>query len=350
MSPNDGKKGRSPGRVWVFCEHSEGKPAQVSLDILGRSRELARALDGEVVAVLLGYGVTDLSQELIYHGADEVLLGDSPMLQDYDTSLYCRVVADAEREYQPDILLMGATDIGRDLAPRIAARIGTGLTADCVALDIQQETGLLLQTKRGYDGKMTLTFVCPDRRPQMATVRPGVLPASPRDISRQGEIMPVSVSPAEEVCRVRLLRETKEAGRGTSLVDARVVLACGRGIGSLDNFRKLEELAESLGAAVAVTKEIVDAGWMSEAHMVGQTGKTVKPGLYIAFGLSGAIQHTCGMWDSGVIVAINKDPKAEIFQIADYGVVGDVDEVIPALVEEIRRIAQSSPCRRNVSP
>jgi len=162
--------------------------------------------------------------------------------------------------------------------------------------------------------------------------------------------MPVSVSPAEEVCRVRLLRETKEAGRGTSLVDARVVLACGRGIGSLDNFRKLEELAESLGAAVAVTKEIVDAGWMSEAHMVGQTGKTVKPGLYIAFGLSGAIQHTCGMWDSGVIVAINKDPKAEIFQIADYGVVGDVDEVIPALVEEIRRIAQSSPCRRNVSP
>jgi electron transfer flavoprotein alpha subunit len=332
---NAKRKPTSPGQVWVFTEQSGGKLARVSLEVLGRAKELARALDGHLWAILLGSGVKHLSEELIYHGADKAFLGDEPILGDYDTATYCSVVTDIAMEYEPNIILMGATDIGRDLAPRVAARLGTGLTADCIALDIQPETGLLLQTKRGYNGNMMFAFLCPDYRPQMATVRPGVLQACPRDISRRGEIIPLSVSSAQEDIKLRILKETKRSGYGSNLEDARVVFACGRGIGHRENFRRLEKLAQSLGAAVVATKEIVDAGWISEAYMVGQTGITVKPELYIACGISGATQHTCGMWDSGIIVAINKDPKAEIFQIADYGIVGDVNEVISAMVEEI---------------
>jgi electron transfer flavoprotein alpha subunit len=325
------------GRVWILAEHSDGKLARVSLELLGKGRELAGALDSEVWAILLGCGVKGLAEELIYGGAEKVLLADDTILADYDTSVYSQVVTEEALRHKPDILLIGAMDIGRDLAPRIAARIGTGLTADCVALDIQQETGLLLQTKHGYSGNMMFTFVCPEHRPQMATIRPGLLQASSRDASRRGEIIPVSVSPSEEHTRVRILKEAKRARQGSSLEEARVVVACGRGIGGLENFHRLEEMAESLGAAIAVTKEVVDAGWISDGHMVGQTGKTVKPELYIACGLSGAIQHTSGMWDSGIIVAINKDPKAEIFRIADYGIEGDLAEIIPALIEEIGR-------------
>jgi electron transfer flavoprotein alpha subunit len=325
------------GRVWIFAEYSDGELARVSLELLWKGRELAGALNSQVWAILLGCGVTALAEELIYGGADRVLLADAPILADYDTSVYSQVVTQEALKHKPDILLIGATDIGRDLAPRIAARIGTGLTADCVAVDIQRETGLLLQTKRGYSGNMMFTFVCPEHRPQTATVRPGVLQVYPRDTSRQGEVIPVLISPSEEHTRVRILKEAKRPGQGSSLEEARVVVACGRGIGGLENFHRLEEMAESLGAAIAVTKELVDAGWISEGHMVGQTGKTVKPELYIACGLSGAIQHTSGMWDSGIIVAINKDPKAEIFRIADYGIEGDLEEVIPALIEEIGR-------------
>jgi electron transfer flavoprotein alpha subunit len=325
------------GRVWIFAEYSDGELARVSLELLWKGRELAGALNSQVWAILLGCGVTALAEELIYGGADRVLLADAPILADYDTSVYSQVVTQEALKHKPDILLIGATDIGRDLAPRIAARIGTGLTADCVAVDIQRETGLLLQTKRGYSGNMMFTFVCPEHRPQTATVRPGVLQVYPRDTSRQGEVIPVLISPSEEHTRVRILKEAKRPGQGSSLEEARVVVGCGRGIGGLENFHRLEEMAESLGAAIAVTKELVDAGWISEGHMVGQTGKTVKPELYIACGLSGAIQHTSGMWDSGIIVAINKDPKAEIFRIADYGIEGDLEEVIPALIEEIGR-------------
>jgi len=327
----------SQGGVWIFAEHSDGELARVSLELLGKGRELAGALDSEVWAILLGCGVTGLAEELIYGGAEKVLLADDTILADYDTSVYSQVVTEEALKHKPDILLIGATAIGRDLAPRIAARIGTGLTADCVALDIQHETGLLLQTKHGYSGNMMFTFVCPEHRPQMATVRPGVLQAFFRDASRRGEVISVVVSPGEEDSRVRVLKEAKKAWRGSSLEEAGVVVACGRGIGGPENLHRLEEMAESLGAAIAVTKELVDAGWISEGHMVGQTGKTVKPELYIACGLSGAIQHTSGMWDSGIIVAINKDPKAEIFRIADYGIEGDLAEVIPALIEEIGR-------------
>jgi electron transfer flavoprotein alpha subunit len=325
------------GGVWIFAEYSDGELARVSLELLGKGRELAGALNSQIWAILLGCAVTGLAEELIYGGADKVLLADDPILGDYDTSVYSQVVTEAALKHKPDILLIGATDIGRDLAPRVAARIGTGLTADCVALDIQKETGLLLQTKRGYSGNMMFTFVCPEHRPQTATVRPGVLQVYPRDALRQGEVIRMPVSPGGEHTRVRILKKAKRARQGSSLEEARVVVACGRGIGRVENFHMLEEMAESLGAAIAVTKEVVDAGWISEGHMVGQTGKTVKPELYIACGLSGAIQHTSGMWDSGIIVAINKDPKAEIFQIADYGIEGDLEEVIPALIEEIGR-------------
>ncbi|MFC1999964.1 electron transfer flavoprotein subunit alpha/FixB family protein [Chloroflexota bacterium] len=325
----------SPAMVWVFTEQSGGELATVCLEVLGKAKELARELNGHLWAILLGSGVEHLSEELIYHGADKVFLCDEPILSDYDTATYCSVVTDIALEFEPNIILMGATDIGRDLAPRVAARLGTGLTADCIALDIQPETGLLLQTKRGYNGNMMFTFLCPDHRPQMATVRQGVLQACPRDVSRRGEIVPLSVSLEREDIKIRILKETKKTGYGSNLEDAKVVVACGRGIGHRESFRRLEELAQSLGAAVVATKEIVDEGWISEAHMVGQTGITVKPELYIACGISGAIQHACGMWDSGTIVAINKDPKAEIFQIADYGIVGDVNEVISAMIEEI---------------
>ncbi|MCX5998087.1 MAG: electron transfer flavoprotein subunit alpha/FixB family protein [Chloroflexi bacterium] len=321
--------------VGVFAEHADGQLARVSLELLGRSRDLARAMEGEVWAFLLGSGVAHLSQELIGRGADRVLVGDVPVLGRYDTSIYCQVVSEMVREHRPDILLMGATDLGRDLAPRIAARIGTGLTADCVGLDIQPETGLLLQTKRGYSGNIVFSFVCPNHRPQMATVRPGVFKSSPRDDSRRGEVIRMPVSVSDNDRRVRVVKESGRQTVGGGLEDARVVVGCGRGVGTPENFRRLVEIAESMGGAVAVTKEIVDAGWISEGHMVGQTGKVVRPDLYIACGLSGAVQHTSGMWDSGVIVAINKDPKAEIFQIADYGIVADLNEVIPAFVEEM---------------
>lgn len=337
MTSSSDMKGNAEGRgmVWVFAEQSDGELARVSLEILGRGQELAKALNGQVWAILLGSGVTGLSEELIYRGADKVLLGDGPTLGDYDTSIYCRAVTDAALEHKPDILLMGATDIGRDLAPRVAARLGTGLTADCVALDIEQETGLLLQTKRGYSGNMILTFVCPDHRPQMATVRQGVLQPCPRDASRRGDIVSLPICPGQENLRLKILKKAKRAEQGSSPEEARVVVACGRGIGGLENFHRLEDLAQSLGAAVVATKEITDLGWLPAGHMVGQTGITVKPELYIACGISGAMQHTSGMWGSGIIVAINKDPKAEIFQIADYGIVGDVNEVIGALIQEL---------------
>jgi len=336
---SEGTKRDSGGRVllWVFAEHDGERLARVSTEVLGRARELAVELNGEVWGILLGFGVRGLCDELICHGADAVLLGNDPVFAGHDIGVYCRALTDAVLEHDPAAVLMGATDTGRDLAPRVAARLGTGLTSDCVALGVQHETGMLLQVKRGYSGEMLYTYVCPEHRPQMATVAPGALKAGPRDTLRQGRVVPLPVSKPGEEPMITVLRDEKKEAVELNPEEAGVVVACGRGIGGLDGFRRLEQFAGLLGAAVVGTKEITDCGWLPESRLVGQTGITVKPELYVACGVSGAVQHTCGMWDSGVIVAINKDPKAEIFRIADYGIVADVNQVIPALIAELRK-------------
>jgi electron transfer flavoprotein alpha subunit len=239
-------------------------------------------------------------------------------------------------EAKPEIFLIGATDIGRDLAPRVARRIGTGLTADCTSLTIDREKRLLLQTKPGYGGNMMFTFICPEQRPQMVTVRPGVMRASTRDSSRNGEVVDMPVQIEEKDTMVKILKRVKEAKQGVALQEARIVVAGGKGVGGIEKFSLIHELADVLGAQVGATRDAVDAGWISVDHMVGQTGKTVKPELYIACGISGAVQHLSGICDCKTIVAINTDPNAEIFRVADFGIVGDLNEVLPALIEGIK--------------
>jgi electron transfer flavoprotein alpha subunit len=321
--------------VLVFAEQIDGKLSRVSLELLGKGRELASALNVELAGILLGSQVKSLAQELICYGADRVFLVDDPKLAHYQTGIYTSVITQQLIEAKPEILLIGATDIGRDLAPRVARRIGTGLTADCTSLAIDKEKRLLLQTKPGYGGNMMFTFICPEHRPQMATVRPGVMQASIRDSSRNGEVINVPVQIEEKDMMVKTLKRVKEARQGVNLEEARIIVAGGKGVGRAEKFSLIHELADVLGAQVGATRDVVDAGWISDGHMVGQTGKTVKPELYIACGISGAVQHVSGIWDSKTIVAINTDPNAEIFKVADFGIVGDLHEVLPALIEGI---------------
>ena len=323
--------------VLVFAEQMDGKLSRVSLELLGKGRDLAGVLDVEVAAVLLGSQVKSLAQELICYGADKVFLADDPKLAHYQTGTYASVINQQVIETKPEIFLIGATDIGKDLAPRVARRIGTGLTADCTDLTIDKEKRLLLQTKPGYGGNMMFIFVCPDHRPQMATVRPGVMQASTRDSSRKGKIINVPVQIEEKDMTVKILKRVKETKQGVDLEEARIIVAGGKGVGGAEKFSLIHELADILGAGVGATRDVVDAGWTSGGHMIGQTGKVVKPELYIACGISGAIQHVSGIWDSKTIVAINTDPNAEIFKIADFGIVGDLHEVLPALIEGIKR-------------
>jgi electron transfer flavoprotein alpha subunit/NAD-dependent dihydropyrimidine dehydrogenase PreA subunit len=321
--------------VWVFAEQRGGMLTRVARQLIGKARELADTLGARAVAVLMGHNVGALADELIWHGADEVLLADHEMLENYRTDAYTKVMANLIEEKRPEIVLFGATHIGRDLAPRVAQRVYSGLTADCTGLDIDESERLLLQTRPAFGGNIMATIACPRHRPQMSTVRPGVMHALPEDKHRTGEITRVEVDLSESDLLTTILEIVKEAKRTVDLEAAKIIVTGGRGLAGPDGFKLIEDLATVLGGAVGASRAAVDSGWISHDHQVGQTGKTVQPELYIACGVSGAIQHQAGMKEAKYIIAINKDPSAPIFQIADFGVVGDLYKVIPALVKEI---------------
>jgi len=328
--------------VWVFAEQRDGALTKVSHQLMGKARELADILGARAEAVLLGHNVEALAQELVADGADVVYLAEDPLLEHYRTNAYASVLSDLIQSKKPEIVLFGATTVGRDLAPRISQRIYTGLTADCTGLDIDESERLLLQTRPAFGGNIMATIICPRHRPQMSTVRPGVMRAPQPDKTRQGVVERVPVTIDEEDLIVKIVEVVKEARRRVNLEDAKIIVSGGRGLGDPEGFKVIEQLAEALGGEVGASRAAVDAAWIDHDHQVGQTGKTVRPDLYVACGISGAIQHQAGMKESKFIVAINKDPGAPIFQIADVGIVGDLYKVIPEVIKQLKAVGAGS--------
>ena len=323
--------------VWVFAEQREGELQKVSLELLGEGRRQADKLGVKLTALLLGDNVAHLADELAKHGADEVLVAEDKNLAHYTTDAYTKVICDLANERKPGILFFGATFIGRDLGPRVAARLNTGLTADCTSIDVEVENGDLLATRPAFGGNLMATIACPDHRPQMATVRPGVF----EKVNTNGadcKIEKVAVQLSDSDVRTKVLETVKTAKDIVDISEAKIIVAGGRGVGSKENFDLVKELAEALGGVVAGSRAAVEKGWVENAYQVGQTGKTVKPTIYVACGISGAIQHVAGMQDSEVIIAINKDETAPIMQVADYGIVGDLKKVIPELIAQVKAI------------
>ncbi len=322
--------------VWVFAEQREGNLVRVSLELLGRARALAAELNQEVSAVLLGSGVSGLARTLFEHGADRVYVADHAGLETYRTNAYARVIQDLATEYKPNVFLMGATHIGRDLAPRVSRRIGVGLTADCTELSVDPKESILLQTRPAFGGNVMATIANRYSRPQMATVRPGVMEIV-REAGKKGEIVHCRVDLEEEGIGTRLLEKVREKKKSVQLSEAKVIVAGGRGVGGAKGFSVLEELASVLGGEVGGTRVAMEEGWIPPERQVGQTGQSVRPELYVACGISGAVQHRAGMSSSRYVIAVNKDRRAPIFQVADWGIVGDLHEVLPAMIEEIKK-------------
>ena len=325
--------------VWVFAEQREGHLEKVSLELLGEGRKIADKLGVKLTALLLGSGIKDLGKGLRNHGADEVLVVDNKELEHYTTDGYTKVICDLVNKRKPGILFIGATFIGRDLGPRVAARLETGLTADCTSLDVDITNRNLLATRPAFGGNLMATIVCPDHRPQMATVRPGVFEKLEEE-EKEGGVEEISVNLSSEDIRTKVLEIVKENKEIVDISEANFIVAGGRGMGSQENFKLLYELAEALGGVVAASRAAVDKGWLDKAYQVGQTGKTVRPNIYIACGISGAIQHVAGMQDSDLIIAVNKDESAPIMKIADYGIVGDIVKVIPQMIAEVNAIKE----------
>ena len=325
--------------VWVFAEQREGHLEKVSLELLGEGRKIADKLGVKLTALLLGSGLKDLGKGLRNHGADEVLVVDNKELEHYTTDGYTKVICDLVNKRKPGILFIGATFIGRDLGPRVAARLETGLTADCTSLDVDITNGNLLATRPAFGGNLMATIVCPDHRPQMATVRPGVFEKLEEE-EKEGGVEEIPVNLSSEDIRTKVLEIVKENKEIVDISEANFIVAGGRGMGSQENFKLLYELAEALGGVVAASRAAVDKGWLDKAYQVGQTGKTVRPNIYIACGISGAIQHVAGMQDSDLIIAVNKDESAPIMKIADYGIVGDIVKVIPQMIAEVNAIKE----------
>lgn len=321
--------------VWVFAEQREGALMPVVKELLGEGRKLADEIGCSLCSVLCGNHVEGLVDELFEYGADKVYLADHQELESYRTDAYTAVIHDAIKTYKPEIVLLGATHIGRDLGPCLAVRCNTGLTADCTKLEIDAVDKKIKQTRPAFGGNLMATIVCPNHRPQMSTVRPGVMEKAERQEGRKGEIIPLSVSFEKDDIRTRILEVVKEAGEAVSLTDAEIIVSGGMGLGGAEGFELLKKLADKLGGVVAASRAAVDAGWIDHSYQVGQTGTTVRPKLYFACGISGAIQHVAGMQNSEQIIAINKNPAAPIFEVADYGIVGDYNQVIPALIEAL---------------
>lgn len=322
--------------VFVFAEQREGVIQPVALELLGKARDLAAELGENVVAILAGSDVAKEARALVEYGADKVICADDPQLKDYVTEQYAQAVYQVISQYKPNIVLFGATTIGRDLAPRLSARLETGLTADCTKLEISGEKELMM-TRPAFGGNLMATIKCSDHRSQMSTVRPGVMQRADRDTGRKGEIIDFKPVFDAERFKVRLLETVKEDKGMCDITQARVLVSGGRGVGCKEGFEKLGALAAALGAEVSSSRAMVDAGVMAHDRQVGQTGKTVRPDLYFAIGISGAIQHLAGMEESEYIVAINKDKFAPIFQVADLGIVGDFNKIVPLLSERLSK-------------
>jgi electron transfer flavoprotein alpha subunit len=320
----------------VFVEQRDGRPARVSLELLGKGRTLADKLGVDVMAIFIGENGSEIAQELIYWGADKVIIADDPIAREYRTEVYLNIIIKQVLKERPEIFLIGATAIGRDLAPRIAARLDTGCTADCTELDLDTEKRLIVATKPYFGRNLMADIICPFHKPQMVTVRPGVMELMPQDRERNGELVYVDVDLREEDIKVKVLDTVKSTTEGMSLEKADKVVAVGMGVGRREGFEQVKVLAELLGAQIGATNLAIDEGWISEDHKIGQTGKTIRPKLYLGCGVSGAIQHSAGMIKSELIVSINSNPKAEIFQIADFGIIGDVNEIVPALIRRLR--------------
>jgi len=322
--------------VWVYAEQRQGIITSVVFELLGEGRKIANETNSKLCAFLIGDHVDSLAKELIENGAQKVYIAQSPLLEKYTTDGYTKALADAINQYKPEIVLYGATHIGRDLAPRVAARVNTGLTADCTKLEIDPEEKKLMQTRPAFGGNLMATIICPNHRPQMSTVRPGVMDKAVRNPDNQGEIIKVALQLDASDIKTTVTKIVKHKKAMVSLTDAEYIISGGKGLGSPDGFKMLHELADVLDGTVGASRAAVDAGWIDHMNQVGQTGTTVKPKIYFACGISGAIQHLAGMSESDIIIAINKNPMAPIFEVADYGIVGDLNEVVPMLIETFK--------------
>ena len=333
--------------VFVFAQQVDNVLDGVAFELLGKGKELAKDLNTEVTAVLIGSGVKGLADQLAEYGADRVIVVDDPQLKDYRTEPYAHALASVINEYKPEIMLVGATAIGRDLGPTVSARVKTGLTADCTMLEIgdfplnaapgqEQQHNQLLMTRPAFGGNTIATIACPYNRPQMATVRPGVMQKIAPIAGAKANVVEYNPGFTPNDRYVEILKVVKAVKNTANIMDAKILVSGGRGVGSKENFKLLEDLAEVLGGTVSCSRAVVDAGWKSKDLQVGQTGKTVRPQIYFAIGISGAIQHVAGMEESDLIVAINKDETAPIFDVADYGIVGDLNKVVPALTEQLK--------------
>lgn len=333
------------GDVWVVAEQNDGQLHDIGLELLSKGRELAEALGVRLTAVVMGSDVGRHAERLIHHGADRVVAAEDALLAHYQTNPYAKVLCRLIEEHKPQVVIYGATPLGRDLAPRVASALRAGLTADCTDLEIGEhvEPGtrkhyhrLLYQIRPAFGGNIIATIVNPERWPQMATVREGVMRMPEADPARRGEVVSVKPDLSESDLPLRIL-EHKPARRLVNLKAARIIVAGGAGVGGKENFRLIWDLANSLGAAVGASRAAVDNGWIDKDHQVGQTGTTVRPALYIAVGISGAVQHRAGMGEAQKIVAINADPSAPIFQVAHYGIVGDLNRVIPMMIDAVKK-------------
>jgi electron transfer flavoprotein alpha subunit len=335
--------------VFVFAQQVDNEVSSIAYELLGKAKELAQPLNAEVTAVLIGSGVKGLCDKLAEYGADKVILVDDPELKEYRTEPYAHALASVINEFKPEIVLVGATAIGRDLGPTVSARVATGLTADCTVLEIgdfplvaipgkesEQKHNQLLMTRPAFGGNTIATIACPNNRPQMATVRPGVMQKIDPIKGAKAEVIEFNPGFTPNNRYVTIKEVVKAVNDVADIMDAKILVSGGRGVGSPENFKILEDLAAVLGGTVSCSRAVVDSGWKPKELQVGQTGKTVRPNVYFAIGISGAIQHVAGMEESGIIIAINKDEDAPIFDVADYGIVGDLNKIVPELTESLK--------------
>ena len=334
--------------IYIYAQQVDNKLSDIAFELVGKAKELAADLNTEVTAVLLGSNVKALATELGEYGADKVIVVDNPALETYRTEPYAQALVSVINEYKPEIMLVGATAIGRDLGPTVSARVKTGLTADCTKLEIgdfpinampgqEQKHNQLLMTRPAFGGNTIATIACPDNRPQMATVRPGGMQKLPKEAGRAAEVIEFNPALEENNCYVEIMDIVKAVGSVENIMDAKVLVSGGRGVGSAENFEMLRDLASCFkGGMVSCSRAVVENGWLAQDYQVGQTGKTVRPQIYFAIGISGAIQHVAGMEESDLIIAINKDEDAPIFDVADYGLVGDLKKIVPQLTAALK--------------
>ena len=334
--------------VYVFAQQVDNEISGIAYELLGKAKELAQPLNTQVTAVLIGSGVANLVDSLAEYGADRVIVVDDPELKEYRTEPYAHALSSVINEYKPEIVLVGATAIGRDLGPTVSARVATGLTADCTVLEIgdfplnplpnqEQKHNQLLMTRPAFGGNTIATIACPDNRPQMATVRPGVMQKIAPIAGAKAEVINYNPGFTPDNKYVTVKEVVKALGNVADIMEAKVLVSGGRGVGSAENFKMLEDLAAVFGGMVSCSRAVVDNGWKPKDLQVGQTGKTVRPHIYFAIGISGAIQHVAGMEESDIIIAINKDEDAPIFDVADYGIVGDLNKIVPQLTEALKK-------------